>query len=213
MNRRDFSTTFAGLGLAGTSLSLPVLAQEKPVEGKDYVRLGQPQPVPPGKIEVVEFFWYGCPHCNSFEPLIEAWSKKLADDVVFRRVPVAFRDEPFVAHQKIYYALEGLGQLEAAHRKVFYAIHNDRMRLDKLPDIAAFMGKNGVDAAKFTDMYNSFSVQTKANQARKLAEAYRIDGVPAMGIHGRYFTSGTLAGSAPRALQVTDYLIQTIRKS
>ncbi len=213
MNRRNFSTTVAGLGLAGSSLSLPALAQDKPVEGKDYVRLSQPQPVPPGKIEVVEFFWYGCPHCNSFEPMIEAWAKKLPDDVVFRRVPVAFRDEPFVVHQKIFYALEGLGQIDAMHRKVFYAIHNDRMRLDKLSDIAAFMGKNGVDAAKFTDMFNSFSVQTKANQARKLAEAYRIDGVPAMGIQGRYFTSGTLAGSAQRSLQVTDYLVQTIRKS
>ncbi|MEO8280696.1 MAG: thiol:disulfide interchange protein DsbA/DsbL [Ideonella sp.] len=212
MNRRDFSTTVAGLGLAGSSLSLPALAQAKPVEGKDYIRLAQPQPVPPGKIEVIEFFWYGCPHCNAFEPMIEPWAKKLPDDVVFRRVPVAFRDEPFVAHQKIYYALEGLGQVDAMHRKVFYAIHNDRMRLDKLPDIAAFMAKNGIDAAKFTDMFNSFSVQTKANQARKLAEAYRIDGVPAMGIQGRFFTSGTLAGSAQRSLQVTDYLVQTVRK-
>ena len=213
MNRRDFSTTVAGLGLAGSSLSLPALAQDKPVEGKDYVRLSQPQPVPPGKIEVIEFFWYGCPHCNAFEPMIETWAKKLPDDVGFRRVPVAFRDEPFVAHQKIFYALDGLSQVEAMHRKVFYAIHNDRMRLDKLPEIAAFMAKNGIDAAKFTDMFNSFSVQTKATQARKLTEAYRIDGVPAMGIQGRFFTSGTLAGSAQRALQVTDYLIQTIRKT
>ncbi len=213
MNRREFSSTFAGLGLAGSTLSLPSWAQGKPVEGKDYVRLSQPQPVPPGKIEVIEFFWYGCPHCNSFEPLIEAWHKRLADDVEFRRVPIAFRDEPFVAHQKIFYALEGLGLVETMHRKVFYAIHNDRMRLDKIADIAAFMGKNGVDATKFTEMFNSFSVQTKATQARKLAEAYRIDGVPAMGIHGRYFTSATLAGSADRALAVTDYLIQTIRKS
>ncbi len=215
MNRRDFSATatVAGLGLAGSGFSLPALAQQaKPVEGKDYVRLAQPQPVPPGKIEVLEFFWYGCPHCNAFEPTVEAWAKKLPADVIFRRVPVAFRDEPFVAHQKIYYALEGLDLVETMNRKVFYAIHNDRMRLDKVEDIAAFMGKNGVDAAKFTGMFNSFSVQTKANQARKLAEAYRIDGVPAMGIHGRYFTSATLAGSADRALAVTDYLVGTIRK-
>jgi protein dithiol oxidoreductase (disulfide-forming) len=213
MNRRDFSTTIAGFGLAGSTLSLPAFAQAKPVEGKDYVRLAQPQPVPPGKIEVIEFFWYGCPHCNSFEPLIEAWVKKLPADVVFRRVPVAWRDEPFVTHQKIYYTLEGLGALDAMHRKVFYAIHNDRMRLDKIADISAFMAKNGIDAAKFTEMFNSFTIQTKATQARKLAEAYRIDGVPAMGIHGRYFTSGTLAGTAERSLMVTDYLIQTIRKS
>ncbi len=213
MNRRNFSTSVAGMGLAGAGFCLPALAQDKPVEGKDYVKLSQPQAVPPGKIEVIEFFWYGCPHCNAFEPLVEAWVKKLPDDVLFRRVPVAFRDEPFVAHQKIYYALEGLNAVDAMHRKVFYAIHNDRMKLDKLPEIAAFMAKNGVDAAKFSDMFNSFSVQTKTNQARKLSEAYRIDGVPAMGIQGRFFTSGTLAGSAPRALQVTDYLIQSIRKT
>lgn len=213
MNRRDFSTTIAGLSLAGSTLSLPALAQGKPVEGKDYVRLAQPQPVPPGKIEVIEFFWYGCPHCNSFEPLIEAWVKKLPDDVVFRRVPVAWRDEPFVVHQKIYYALEGLDAIDTMHRKVFYALHNDRLRLDKPADIAAFMGKNGLDEKKFSEMFNSFSVQTKATQARKLAEAYRIDGVPAMGIHGRYFTSGTMAGTAERSLVVTDYLVQTIRKS
>ena len=215
MKRRDFSQSVLGLGLGlgATTLALPGHAQGgTPVEGKDYARLSQPQPVPPGKIEVIEFFWYGCPHCNAFEPTLEAWVKKLPADVAFRRVPVAFRDEPFITHQKIFYALEGMGQLEAMHRKVFYAIHNDRQRLDKVSDIAAFVTKSGGDGAKFTELFNSFSVQTKATQARKLAEAYRIDGVPALGIHGRYFTSGTLAGSTERSLVVTDYLIQTVRK-
>jgi protein dithiol oxidoreductase (disulfide-forming) len=213
MNRRDFSTTVTAVGLASSGFALPAFAQGRPVEGKDYVRLAQPQPVPAGKIEVLEFFWYGCPHCNAFEPMIEAWTKKLPPDVSFRRVPVAFREEPFVPHQKIFYTLEAMDQLEALHRKVFYAIHVERQRLDKVADIAAFMAKNGVDAAKFTEMFNSFSIQTKAAQARKLAEAYRIDGVPSMGVHGRYYTSGTLAGTPQRALEVTDFLIQTIRKS
>ncbi len=181
------------------------------VEGKDFVRLAQPQPVPPGKIEVIEFFWYGCPHCNAFEPALDAWSKKLPGDVVFRRVPVAFREEPFVAHQKIYYTLEALGQIDALHRKVFAAIHNERQRLDKPADIAAFVAKNGGDAAKFTEVFNSFGIQTKTQQARKLADTYKIDGVPSIGIHGRYFTSPTLAGSADRALAVADQLIQRIR--
>ncbi len=181
------------------------------VEGKDFVRLAQPQPVPAGKIEVIEFFWYGCPHCNVFEPALDAWSKKLPGDVVFRRVPVAFREEPFVAHQKIYYTLEALGQIDALHRKVFAAIHNERQRLDKPADIAAFVAKNGVDAAKFTEVFNSFGIQTKTQQARKLADTYKIDGVPSIGIHGRYFTSPTLAGSADRALAVADQLIQRTR--
>lgn len=210
MNRRDFSTTL--IGLSATGLALPALAQGGPVEGKDYVRLSQPQPVPPGKIEVIEFFWYGCPHCNAFEPSLEAWVKKLPADVAFRRVPVAFREETFVAHQKLFYTLEAMGQLEAVHRKVFYAIHSERARLDKPADISAFVAKNGVDATKFMQLFDSFSIQTKATQARKLAEAYRIDGVPALGVHGRFYTSGTLAGTTDRALQVTDFLIQQIRK-
>lgn len=210
MKRRDFSTSVLGLGLGlGATASH---AQGGPVEGKDYVRLAQPQPVPPGKIEVLEFFWYGCPHCNAFEPALDAWAKKLPADISFRRVPVAFRDEPFLAHQKIYYTLENMGQLDAMHRKVFYAIHNERQRLDKIADIAAFMTKNGVDGAKFSQLFDSFSIQTKATQARKLAEAYRIDGVPALGVQGRFFTSGTLAGSAERSLAVADHLIQLVRK-
>jgi thiol:disulfide interchange protein DsbA len=216
MNRRDFSAQLivAGLGAAGASLTSPAEAQGGPVEGKQYVRLSQPLPTPAGgKIEVIEFFWYGCPHCNALEPTLDAWQKKLPADVAFRRVPVAFRDEPYTAHQRIFYALEALDKVEAMHRKVFYAIHSDRQRLDKAPDIAAFMAKNGIDGAKFLEVFNSFSVQTKARQANQLAAAYKIDGVPAIGVQGRYFTSGSLAGTNEAALVVADFLIQRVRKS
>jgi thiol:disulfide interchange protein DsbA len=213
IDRRTFSTAALGLGLGMVTAQSPALAQVAGLaEGKDYVRLSQPQPVPPGKIEVIEFFWYGCPHCNAFEPTLEAWIKKLPADVAFRRVPVAFANEPFVAHQKLFYTLEAMGQLEAMHRKVFYAIHNERQRLDKTADITAFVTKNGGDGAKFAQLFDSFSVQTKATQAKRLAEAYRIDGVPALGIHGRYYTSGQITGSNERALAVTDALIQSVRK-
>lgn len=208
MQRRQFTATLLA------SAALPALAQGGPVEGTHYVRLSQPVPAgaPAGKVEVVEFFWYGCPHCNAFEPALEAWARKLPADVVFRRVPVAFREEPFVAHQRIYYALEAMGQVEAMHRKVFHAIHAERARLDKVAEIAAFMSKNGLDGAKFTEVFNSFSVQTKARQAKQLSEAYKIDGVPALGVQGRFFTSGTLAGTPERSLQVADFLIQQVRK-
>lgn len=214
MNRRHFSARLAAGGLAITALGAagPVRAQGKPVEGTHYVKLAQPVPVPPGKIEVVEFFWYGCPHCNAFEPLLETWTAKLPPDVAFRRVPVAFRDEPFTSHQKIFYALEAMGLLASMHRKVFYAIHGERQRLDKPADIQAFMVKNGVDGAKFMENFNSFSTQTKVRQATKLAADYKIDGVPALGVHGRYFTSGTLAGSPQASLAVTEYLIGLARK-
>jgi thiol:disulfide interchange protein DsbA len=211
MKRRQFSASVAGA--AAAVLAGQARAQGGgPVEGKHFVRLGQPVPATvAGKIEVVEFFWYGCPHCNNFEPMLDAWAKRLAPDVAFRRAPVAFREEPFVAHQRIFYALEAMSLVEAMHRKVFYAIHNDRARLDKPADIQAFMAKNGVDGAKFLDAYNSFSVQTKSRQAKQLAEAYKIDGVPAMGIQGRFYTSATLAGGADQALAVTEFLVNRVR--
>lgn len=215
MKRREFSThLMAGaVGVAAWSAGTEARAQGDIVEGTHYVKLSQPGPVPAdGKVEVVEFFWYGCPHCFAFEPALDAWQKKLPADVAFRRVPVAFREEPFVAHQRLYYALEALGLVEAMHRKVFNAIHLDRLRLDKLPEISAFVAKNGIDAAKFSDAFNSFSVQTKIRQAKQLSEAYRIDGVPTLGIQARYYTSGSLAGTAERTLVVADYLIQRSRK-
>lgn len=216
MKRREFTARLlaATAGTAAISQATLSQAQGAPVEGSQYVRLSQPLPAATGgKIEVIEFFWYGCPHCNDFEPMLDAWSKKLPADVLFRRVPVAFRDEPFGSHQRIYYTLEAMGQVEAMHRKVFYAIHVDRLRLDKPAEISAFMAKNGLDGAKFLDIFNSFSVQTKARQARQLSESYKIDGVPALGIQGRFYTSGSLAGSNDKALQVTDFLIQQVRKT
>ena len=212
MHPREFTTALAGAGALG--LGLPAAAQGGIVEGTHYVRLGQPLPVtaPAGKVDVVEFFWYGCPHCNAFEPMLEAWVKKLPEFASFRRVPVQFREEPFGTHQRIYFALEAMGQLEAMHRKVFAAIHNERMKLDKPAEIQAFMTKNGVDGAKFIEVMNSFGVQTKARQAKQLAESYRIDGVPALGIQGRFYTSGSLAGGQDKMLVVADFLIQASRK-
>jgi protein dithiol oxidoreductase (disulfide-forming) len=219
MKRREFSAqllgTGLGVGLAGAGIAAAPAAQAQsasPVEGKDYVRLSQPQVLPPGKIEVVDFFWYGCPHCFAFEPSLDAWAKKLPADISFRRVPVSFRDEPFGTHARIFYALEATGQVDAMHRKVFYAIHNERATLAKPAEVSAFMTKNGVDGAKFLEVMSSFSVQTKARQAKQVTDVYKIDGVPALGIHGRYYTSGSVAGSNDRALAVADFLIERTRK-
>ena len=212
MDRRRFNLSLAA---ACGAACMPGLAwaQGAPVEGKDYVRLAQPLPMPAsGKVEVVEFFGYWCPHCNSFEPAIDAWSKKLPADVSFRRVPVAF-SAPQEPYAKIYLALEALGQLEAIHRKVFTAIHVQRQRLEKDAEITAFVTANGLDAAKFMDTYKGFTVASKFKQARQLADAYKIDGVPTIGIHGRFFTSPSLVGSGEQALRVTDFLIQRAKQS
>lgn len=214
MNRREFSLTT--LGTLGLSAGLPglALAQGTPVEGKQYVRLSQAAPVsaPAGKVEVVEFFWYGCGHCNDFEPTLAAWVAKLPADVVFRRVPVAFRENPFGNHQRLFYALEAMGLVSSLHAKVFRAIHAEGQTLDKPETIAAFMTRQGVDAAKFMAMFNSFAVQTKCKQARTLADAYKIDGVPTLGIAGRYFTSVSLNGNPERTLATTNFLIDQARK-
>jgi thiol:disulfide interchange protein DsbA len=213
MKRREFTTTVAAAAAAAAFVPA-AQAQGRFAEGTHYTKLGQPVATPSGgKIDVIEFFWYGCPHCNAFEPTLDAWQKKLPADVAFRRVPVAFRDEPFVAHQKIFYALEALGQVEAMHRKVFYAIHAERQRLDKAADIQAFMAKNGVDGAKFLDAFNSFGVQTKARQAKLLSEQYKIDGVPSLGVQGRWWTTASQAGSTDRMLAVAEDLIAQSRKT
>jgi thiol:disulfide interchange protein DsbA len=212
MKRREFSTA----ALLSASALAPAFAQAQggPVEGKHYVRLSVPVPVtaPPGKLELVDFFWYGCPHCAAFEPELDAWAKRLPDDVVFSRVPVAFRAEPFTTHQRIFYALEALGLVDALHRKVFYAIHVDRQALDKPVEIAAFMAKNGVDVAKFNEAFASFTTQAKIKRAKGLVDGYKIDGVPALGIHGRYYTAGSLAGGNDRMLAVADFVLQKLRK-
>jgi len=215
MNRREFSQGAACI-LATASLGLPGLAwaQKPPQEGADYKALDKRVPVEAaqGKIEVVEFFWYSCPHCNAFEPQLEAWAKKLPADVVLRRVPVAFRDS-FVPQQRLFYTLEAMGKLDDLHRKVFHAIHVDRQPTDKEDSILAWAEKNGLDKAKFQEIYNSFSVQTKARRAAQLQDAFKVEGVPALGIAGRFYTDGTMAGNMPRALQVTDHLIAEARKS
>jgi thiol:disulfide interchange protein DsbA len=218
LTRRDFSQRLLG-GAAGALLAAPALAQHAPVEGVHYVRLAEPVPVAvPGKIEVIEFFWYECPHCNEFEPALDAWAKKVPDDVAFRRVPVWFREEPFGAQQRLFYALEALGLLPTLHRKVFATIHSEHTRLRTPEDFSAFALRNGVDPLQFVAAYNSFSAQSKSLQARQTASAYKIDAVPAMGVQGRYYTNGNLAnggaaaGSNNRMLGVVDALIARVRQ-
>ena len=217
MKRREFTHQLAGIAGAGLALGLTpaARAQGGPVEGTHYVKLQTPAPVTlpsaEKKIEVVEFFWYECPHCHQFEPLLEGWVKKLPADVAFRQVPVGFTARHQL-HQKLFYTLEDLGLLATMHRRVFAAIHVQNRRVSSEAEIMAFIKDLGVDTAKFSDAYKSFQVNTKASRAKQLSEAYKIDGVPALGIQGRYFTSGALAGSHERALAVADFLIQRSRQ-
>jgi thiol:disulfide interchange protein DsbA len=218
MKRRDFSALLATAPLAGAAGT--AFAQGAPIEGRQYAVLPSPLSTTPGKIEVIEFFWYGCPHCYAFEPLIEAWAKQLPPDVVFRKAHVAFRANVKL-HQRMFYALEALGKEAATRPAIFAAMHQQGLQLDDVKSQAKFLANLGVDAAKYQDAYNSFGVQTKCAQAEKLSEAYRIDGVPSIGVGGRFLTSPSMSAAGQRlpehelgqrALQITNFLIERSRK-
>jgi protein dithiol oxidoreductase (disulfide-forming) len=215
MDRREFSTG-AGCLLAAAALSpAALLAQVKqPEDGAEYLTLKPAVNVnvPPGKVEVIEFFWYSCPHCNAFEPRLEPWVKRLPSDVVMKRVPVAF-NAGFVPQQRLFYTLETLGKLDELHEKVFHAIHVEHVPLNQDESILDWVGKQGLDKAKFTEIYNSFDVVSKVRRAIQLQDAFKVQGVPSIGVQGRYYTDGTLAGTNDRVLQVVDYLIAQARKS
>lgn len=213
MKRRDFSLGCGAALAAGALLSPVAQAQaRKPQAGEDYLVLDKPATVeaPAGKIEVVEFFWYNCPHCHAFEPMFDAWTKRVPKEVVVRRVPVAFRAD-FEPQQRLYYVLDALGLVDKLHAKVFHAIHIERQRLDRPEAIADWVAKLGVDKAKFMEQFNSFSVASKAARATQLQNAYKVEGVPALGVGGRFYTDGTYAKNMERALQVTESLVLELR--
>jgi thiol:disulfide interchange protein DsbA len=210
-----------GLGISlGLSLTAPsaVASPSNPQEGTDYRVLPQSQPTDSGnKVEVTEFFWYSCPHCAAFDPSLSAWVKKQGDKIVFKQVPVAFR-ESFIPQQKMYYSLEAMGLTGDMNPKIFRAIHVDRQTIDTDATIMDFIGKQpGIDKKAFTDLYNSFGTQTKVRRAAQLQESYKVDGVPMIAIGGRYITSPSIAGASmsnqpetmqqQASLQVMDALV------
>lgn len=212
MNRRHFSRSALLSACAAALGTRSAWAQVNPVEGRDYKRLPSPQPVPPGKIEVLEFFSYACPHCAAFEPVLEAWARKLPPDVALRRVPVPFLYNA-ANFQRTYYALETLGLVDAVQAKVFQALHVERAKMQQPEEIAAQVAKHGGDAARFLDAFRSFTVATSANRAAQMSSTYAIDGVPTLVVNGTWATSPAMAGGEAEALATVDALVQRSRKS
>ncbi len=210
LERRRIVCALGSLSLLG-GFSVPALGQLK--AGADYSELKVPQPVevPPGKIEVVEFFWYGCPHCYSLEPYIENWSKKLATDTVFRRIPAVF-NERWARDAAIYYAFETLGVTEKVHRPLFDAIHKEALKTDSPQALAQWLERHGVDAKKFEDVVKSFGVQSKVKRAQQLSVSYRLEGTPTMGVNGRYTVSPEQGKTQEGILANVDYLIAVARQ-
>ena len=190
------------------ALTLAPLAARAQRAAPPYLELNPPQPVETtDKIEVLEFFWYGCIHCYNLEPKLDVWLKALPKDVEFRRVPAVFNDR-WGLDASIFYTLEALGVLDKLHRPLFDAIHRDRLRTDKWPELSAWLEKQGVDPKKFETTVKSFGVQSKTRRAVRLTSAYKIDGTPAMAVHGRYTVP-----SGDGMLNTVNQLVAAIRKT
>jgi thiol:disulfide interchange protein DsbA len=202
-------TLAAALALSALGVA-PLARAQQPVPGRDYLVLNPEQPVETqgGRIEVIEFFWYGCIHCYNLEPPLEAWLKRLPADAQFRRVPAVF-NERWGLDASIFYAFEALGLLEKLHWPLFGAIHRERLKTDNLEAFSQWLGKQGVDAKKVIEATRSFGVQSRVKRATQMTVAYRVEGTPSMAVHGRYLVSDT----AERMLATTDHLIAQARKS
>ena len=199
---RYLARLLLALGLLVTPLAHAIL------EGVDYLKLAQPRATETqGKIEVLEFFWYACPHCYRLEPELNAWAKRLPKDVVLRRVPATLNPdwEPLT---RAYYALEATGQLEQLHAKVFDAIHVERINLNKPEIFFDWAAQQGADRAKLAQAYNSFGVNSKVQRSRQLGQEYKITGVPAFAVNGKYITSAYITGSNPALFAALDSLIR-----
>ena len=159
------------------------------------------------KVEIIEFFWYGCPHCYAFEPLIEEWSKNLPKNVEFIRQPAVF-NEVWAKHAKAYYVADALGIVEKVHADLFDAIQNKKEPLDTEESLAKFFAAHGVSDAQFKEVYSSFGVDSKVRQAPIIASKYGVTGVPTVIINGKYKTNGTVAGSHEKMIEVMNTLIK-----
>jgi thiol:disulfide interchange protein DsbA len=190
----------------------PAEAAETPPAAEEltggYETLDTPQPTQnPDKVEVIEFFWYGCPHCYDFEPILESWVKKLPANVDFIRQPAAFSDL-WAKHAKAFYVAQALGVLDQVHADLFDALQNKHQKLESEDQLAVFFTAHGVKEADFHEAYNSFLVDTKVRQAAVTPARYGVTGVPVLIVNGKYKVDGKSAGSHEKMIEVVNQLIK-----
>lgn len=179
-------------------------------QGRDYVLINPPQPsdAPKGMVEAVEFFSYYCPHCANLDPAVNAWARKLPKDVAFRRVPVVFRPE-WAGAAKLYYALEATNQIEKLHAAVFDAVHKEHLPiLSDQKILLDWVAKKGGDAKALGEALNSFSVQSRVSRAQQQQGAFKVAGVPAIAVDGRFMNADEFGGDK---LSLADFLIAKAR--
>ncbi|MCK2150870.1 MULTISPECIES: thiol:disulfide interchange protein DsbA/DsbL [Marinobacter] len=182
-------------------------------EGTHYQELDTPvRTADNGKIEVAEVFWYGCPHCYNFKPVVEAWEEDMADDVEFVMLPAAL-GRSWEPHARAYYALDAMGELNKVHDALFDALAGERRQLNTPEALADFVAGHGVDGEAFLKNYQSFGVNARMQQAQAKIRGARITGVPTMLINGKYKVSASMAGSHEAVLDVVDYLVAKEREA
>lgn len=170
------------------------------------------QPVEtPGRIEVIDFFWYGCPYCNELQPSLEAWLKRKPGDVTLRRVPAILRDS-WAAHARIYYTLESLGEVDRLHLEVYRSYHVEELHMSKPDVMEQWAVKNGIDKRKWVDAYFSPEVDGKIARAVRAMKLYSVEGTPSLAVDGRYITSGSMAPSIKDMVVVLDDLVRIARQ-
>ena len=200
--------------LGGAVLALAVAAGAAvaaPQAGRDYKVLGTPQPVESGaKIEVLEFFWYGCPHCHDLEPFIQKWTAKLPADVAFRRMP-AIPTERWAPNARTFFPLEALGELARLHQEVFDAVHIERVNFNDEKIQLEWMAKKGIDRKKFADAWSSFSVQSKVKRAAQVTQAFEVNAVPSVVVDGKYLSTVSMVGSPEELMKTLDALVAKAR--
>ena len=202
--RRALSLFVAMLAFAGAA------AWAQPVA--PYSLLNPPQPTDgSGKIEVIEFFWYGCPHCYAVEPAVNAWVKSAPKDVVFKRIP-AYPNDAWGSMAIMYYTLEAMGLLDQYHSKVFDAMHKQNVNLASKGKREEWLKANGIDPAKYNEVEKSFSVSTKVARARQMTQAYKVDSVPRFIVNGKYVTSAEQAGGTEKIFPIIDQIVGVARK-
>ena len=199
---RSLSVAALGVGMAFTSVSFAQADSR-------YVTIEPAQPSDTqGKVEVLEFFAYTCPHCYTMEPMTEKWSQTLPENVVLKRVPVAF-NAGMADLQKLYYSLEAMDRLDL-HKAVFHAIHRERKRIYDAKAIAAWIETQDVDRQEFEAVYQSFGVNNKVARANELAKNYNIEGTPSLAVGGRYVTSPSMTGTYEGAIQEAQKRLEAV---
>lgn len=188
-------------------LSMGVAQAENYKEGVEYTRIADQATASPDKIEVLEFFWYGCPHCYQFDPILERWLETKPANVEFVRVPAVFRPE-WKVHARTYYALQAMGLGEKYHKAIFDAMHKDKADIYSETAMIDFLVSKGVNKDDFKSAYGSFSIDGLLRKTIKKVKSYAIRGVPAMAVNGKYLISGKSAGSFDNMIRIVDYLIK-----